>query len=104
MATDPKQVKEIFLGATEHPEEAGRAAMTQLVDFVKKHNVKAIFAESSVSQNAIRRISQDAGVKIGGELFSDAMGTDGQKENGYDLGTYDGMIRHNVNTIIEALK
>jgi hypothetical protein len=32
------------------------------------------------------------------------MGTDGQMENGYDLGTYEGMIRHNVNVIVEALK
>jgi len=85
-------------------EEANLAAMTQLVDFVKKHKLKAIFVESSVSPNAIRRISQDAGVKIGGELFSDAMGTPGQLENGYDLGTYDGMIRHNVNAMVEALK
>ncbi|HKX61142.1 MAG TPA: zinc ABC transporter substrate-binding protein, partial [Verrucomicrobiae bacterium] len=85
-------------------EEANLAAMTQLVDFVKKHKLKAIFVESSVSPNAIRRISQDAGVKIGGELFSDAMGTPGQLENGYDLGTYEGMIRHNVNAMVEALK
>jgi manganese/zinc/iron transport system substrate-binding protein len=43
-------------------------------------------------------------VKVGGELFSDAMGTPGQMENGYDLGTYEGMIKHNLTTIVEALK
>ena len=85
-------------------EEAALAAMTQMVDFVKKQQVKAIFIESSVPPNAIRRISQDAGVKIGGELFSDAMGTPGQMENGYDLGTYEGMIKHNLTTIVNALK
>lgn len=85
-------------------EEASLASMTQLVDFVKKHDVKAIFIESSVPPNAIKRISQDAGVKIGGELFSDAMGTPGQMENGYDLGTYEGMIKHNLTTIVNALK
>ena len=85
-------------------EEAALAAMTQMVDFVKKHQVKAIFIESSVPPNAIRRISQDARVKIGGELFSDAMGTPGQLENGYDLGTYEGMIKHNLTTIVNALK
>jgi manganese/zinc/iron transport system substrate-binding protein len=52
----------------------------------------------------LKRISQDAGVKIGGELFSDAMGTPGQMEHGYDLGTYEGMIKHNLNTIVEGLK
>jgi manganese/zinc/iron transport system substrate-binding protein len=68
------------------------------------HEIKAIFVESSVSPAAIERISQDAGVKIGGELFSDAMGTPGQIENGYDLGTYQGMIQHNLNTMVNALK
>ena len=85
-------------------EEASLAAMTQLVDFVKQQRVKALFVESSVSPVAIKRISQDAGVKVGGELFSDAMGTPGQIENGYDLGTYEGMIKHNLSTIVGALK
>ena len=85
-------------------EEASLASMTKLVDFVKQRRVKAIFVESSVSPAAIKRISQDAGAKIGGELFSDAMGTPGQIEHGYDLGTYEGMIKHNVHTVVEALK
>jgi manganese/zinc/iron transport system substrate-binding protein len=85
-------------------EEANMASMVKMVEFIKKNNVKAIFVESSVAQQAIRRISQDAGVKIGGELFSDAMGTPGQIEHGYDLGTYEGMIKHNLNTIVDALK
>ncbi|MBT8457546.1 MAG: manganese transporter, partial [Alphaproteobacteria bacterium] len=37
-------------------------------------------------------------VRIGGELFSDAMGADGTYE-----GTYLGMIDHNVTTIAAAL-
>jgi manganese/zinc/iron transport system substrate-binding protein len=84
--------------------EAGLADMAKMTDFIKKHQVKAIFVESSVPHNAIERISKDANVKIGGELFSDAMGTPGQIENGYDLGTYEGMIKHNLNTMVEALK
>jgi len=84
--------------------EAGIADIAKLVDFVKQHKVPAVFVESSVSHATIERISKDAGVKIGGELFSDAMGTPGQKEEGYDLGTYEGMIKHNLNTIINALK
>jgi manganese/zinc/iron transport system substrate-binding protein len=84
--------------------EAGVADMAKLVDFVKKHKVPAVFVESSVSHATIERISKDANAKIGGELFSDAMGTPGKIENGYDLGTYEGMIKHNMNTIINALK
>lgn len=65
--------------------------------------------ESSVSPGAINRISQDSGAVVGGELFSDAMGLTGEMETGpdgnsYDVGTWPGMMRHNVNTIVEALK
>ncbi len=84
--------------------EAGLQDMVKLVDFIKQNQVKAIFVESSVSPAAIQRISKDSGARIGGELFSDAMGTPGQMEHGYDLGTYEGMIKHNLTTIVEALK
>jgi len=84
--------------------EAGLADMARLVDFIRQRGVKAIFVESSVSPATIQRIAADARVRIGGELFSDAMGTPGQIEHGYDLGTYEGMIRHNLTTIVEALK
>ena len=84
--------------------EAGLADMAKMVDLIKQKKVKAIFVESSVPHNTIERISKDSGAKIGGELFSDAMGTPGQMEKGYDLGTYEGMIKHNINTIVDALK
>jgi len=84
--------------------ESSLADMSKMVEFIKKNDVKAIFIESSVPPNTIKRISEDAGVKIGGEIFSDAMGTPGRIENGYDLGTYEGMIKHNLNTIVNALK
>jgi manganese/zinc/iron transport system substrate-binding protein len=84
--------------------EAGVADMARMVDFLKEKKVPAVFVESSVSHATIERISTDAGVKIGGELFSDAMGAPGEIENGYDLGTYHGMIKHNLNTIVAALK
>lgn len=83
--------------------EAGLADVTRLVDFVKAKQVPAVFIESSVSPAAMRRIQKDSGAVIGGELFSDAMGTAGTLENGYDVGTYDGMIRHNLDTIVKAL-
>lgn len=84
--------------------EAGLADVAKLSDFIKEKGIKAVFVESSVPHNTIERISKDTGVKIGGELFSDAMGAAGQIENGYDLGTYEGMIKHNLTTIVEGLK
>ncbi len=89
--------------------EAGLADRVAMVDFVKKHEVKAIFVESSVNPAIIEGIAKEAGVKIGGELFSDAMGQPGRLEKGpdgeqYDIGTWSGMMKHNVNTIVEGLK
>jgi len=83
--------------------EASLADMVSLVDFVKAQNVGAIFVESSVNPAAIQRVSQDSGVEIGGELFSDAMGESGDIRDGLDVGTYEGMIRYNMRTIVEAL-
>jgi manganese/zinc/iron transport system substrate-binding protein len=84
--------------------ESSLADMAKMVEFIRQNKVGAVFVESSVAPNTIRRISEDAGVKVGGELFSDAMGTPGQMENGYDLGTYEGMIKHNLDVIVNALK
>jgi manganese/zinc/iron transport system substrate-binding protein len=75
-----------------------------MVDFLKQQEVKAIFVETSVNPAAINRVAQDAGVKIGGQLFSDAMGAPGEMRGGNDTGTYEGMVRHNMTTIVEALK
>jgi manganese/zinc/iron transport system substrate-binding protein len=84
--------------------EAALADMASLVDFIKKQNVKAIFVETSVNPAAIKRVAEDAGVKIGGELYSDAMGNPGEMRRGFDTGTYEGMVRYNITTIVEALK
>lgn len=84
--------------------ETSSADMVKLVEFIKQRGVKAIFVESSVPHKTIERVAKDAGVKVGGELFSDATGTPGAMENGYDLGTYEGMIKHNLNAVVEALK
>ncbi len=84
--------------------EAGLRDVEMLVDTIVNRGVKAIFVESSVprrSIEAVRAACEDRGhsVRIGGELFSDAMGAaDGP------AGEYPGMVRENVKTIVEALR
>ncbi|WP_248928211.1 metal ABC transporter solute-binding protein, Zn/Mn family [Paenibacillus hamazuiensis] len=84
--------------------EAGTKDVTELRDFLVANKIKAVFIESSVPRKAIDAVIQGAKEKghtitIGGELFSDAMGEEGTPE-----GTYVGMVRHNVDTIVKALK
>ena len=71
--------------------------------------MKTIFPESSVNPEAIKGVAEDTGVAVSEvHLFSDAMGVPGEIEtvNGesYDVGTYEGMIKHNMNTLVEGLK
>jgi manganese/zinc/iron transport system substrate-binding protein len=84
--------------------EYGSKDVSELRDFLVANKIKAVFMESSVPKKAINAVVEGAkkkghNVKIGGELFSDAMGEEGTPE-----GTYIGMVRHNVDTIVDALK
>jgi manganese/zinc/iron transport system substrate-binding protein len=83
--------------------EAGVADVNALVDFLVDRKIGAIFVESSVSDKNLKAVIEGAEkrgwtVKVGGELFSDAMGASGTYE-----GTYIGMIDHNATTITRAL-
>ena len=66
---------------------------------IKSQNVKSIFVETSVSDETLKDIAKEAGIKIGGNLYSDAMGPENTAGE-----TYIGMMRENVVTIVEALK
>ncbi|EIJ78592.1 periplasmic solute binding protein [Bacillus methanolicus PB1] len=84
--------------------EYGLSDVQKLVNTLVERNIKAVFVESSISERSINAVIQGAKkkghtVKIGGELYSDAMG-----EEGTDEGTYIGMYRHNIKTIVDALK
>jgi manganese/zinc/iron transport system substrate-binding protein len=88
--------------------EAGIQAINAAVDYIIAHKIPAIFVESSVSPKTIQRVQADCAargfaVKIGGELYSDAMGQPGEHP-GYEVHTYEGMVRYNVDTIVKALK
>lgn len=83
--------------------QAGTADVQALADFIAEKQIPAIFVESSVPQRNIEAVqaavqSRGFEVKIGGSLFSDAMGSEGTPE-----GTYIGMVRHNIDTIVGAL-
>lgn len=83
--------------------EAGTADVQHLADFIAQRKIRAIFVESSVSPRTIEAVqaavqARGFNVRIGGQLFSDAMGNPGTPE-----GTYIGMVRHNIDTIVRAL-
>lgn len=83
--------------------EAGVQDVRRLSQFIIDNKVKAVFIESSVPRRTIEALqeavlSKNHDVGIGGSLYSDALGNPGTIE-----GTYVGMFRANVKTIVEAL-
>lgn len=83
--------------------EAGTADVQALAAIIVERQIPAIFVESSVPPRYIEAVqaavkSKGFDVRVGGELFSDAMGNPGTPE-----GNYIGMVRHNINTIVNAL-
>ena len=85
-------------------EQATTKGIVDLSEMIIRRRVKAIFTESSVSPKAIHAVIENCHhknwqVEEGGRLFSDAMDARGTR-----AGTYIGMVRHNMNTIVDALK
>jgi len=77
--------------------------LEELVNFIIEQKIPAVFVETSVADKNVRALVEGAqaqghALRIGGSLFSDAMGQPGTYE-----GTYIGMIDHNVTTIARAL-
>jgi manganese/zinc/iron transport system substrate-binding protein len=83
--------------------DVGTADVTRLVDLIVERAVPVVFTEASIpSRNieAVQRAAQARGQKvaIGPELYSDTLG-----EHGTMAETYSGMVRSNIDMIIEAL-
>jgi manganese/zinc/iron transport system substrate-binding protein len=83
--------------------EASTADVQDLATFIVERRIPALFVETSVPVRTIEAVraavqAQGFDVRLGGELFSDAMGDPGSPQ-----GTYIGMIRHNIDTIVGSL-
>jgi manganese/zinc/iron transport system substrate-binding protein len=79
--------------------EAGLKAITDAVDLIRARHIRAIFPETSVPRAAIERVAKDSGAALGQELYSDALGSPDTP-----AGNYVGMIRSNIDNIVNSLK
>ncbi len=84
--------------------EATTADVERVAKLIADRGVRSVFVESSVPPQTIEAVlasarRQGATATVGGELFADAAGDDGTPE-----GTYEGMIRHNLDAIVEGLR
>ena len=69
-----------------------------LQDVIREHDVPAVFGETTVSEKLAQSLAMETGTELV-QLYSGALG-----EEGSGAETYLGMVRTNVERIVEALK
>lgn len=84
--------------------EAGLKRIEELVALIAERRIPAVFVESTISERNVTALIEGARrkgakVRLGGTLYSDAMGPAGTPE-----ATYVGMVRHNAKQISEGLR
>jgi ABC-type Zn uptake system ZnuABC Zn-binding protein ZnuA len=78
--------------------QASAGEVADLVDTIKREQVKAIFAESSVNPKLEQVVADQAGATIGKALWADTLGPEGS-----DGDTYLKMIASNTRAIADGL-
>lgn len=77
-------------------DEPSSRSVGELIALIRAQKVKAIFPESIENPKVLAEITRETGARMGGTLYADGLG-DGEAS------TYDGMYRHNLRTIVDAL-
>jgi len=76
--------------------EATPKYLAETISILKREKIRAIFPEQFANNKVLESMVRDTGVSIGGSLIADGAGTG-------KTATYEGMIRHNVATIVKSL-
>ena len=80
-------------------DEPSSKQIADLIAEIKKEKVKAVFFENTQNPKVISSITRETGATGGGDLYADGLGGEDT-----DAATYEAMMQHNVNTIVDALK
>lgn len=79
--------------------EPSAAGVARLIRQIRSENITAVFVENAGGQAVLERIAREAGVRVQGRLYADALsGPDGPAP------TYEAMMRHNVALMVAAMR
>ena len=81
-----------------HDVEPSAEHIAELVDVIRENGVPAVFGETTVSERLAQAVARETGAELV-QLYSGSLG-----EPGSSAETYLGMVRTNVERIVEALK
>lgn len=89
---------EAYIWAVNAEQQATPRQIAATIEFVEKHDVPAVFCESTVSDSAMQQVVEATGTRFGGTLYVDSLsGADGP------VPTYLDLIRHDADLIIAGL-
>ncbi len=71
--------------------------LEQAIKVIREKKISAVFPEQGVNAKYLKQLASETGVKVGGELVADGNGTGA-------LAGFEASLRHNVQTIVAALK
>jgi zinc/manganese transport system substrate-binding protein len=77
--------------------KASSQEIAESISKIKRHKIRAIFPEQGVNPKQLEEIIRETGVKAGAELVADGNGTG-------ELTTFEKAFRHNIESIVEALR
>jgi manganese/zinc/iron transport system substrate-binding protein len=97
-------LKSMPLKGVSTEEEVSIGRMDEVIAFLVKHKIKSVFVETATAPQIVKALIEPCRkdgqeVKIGGELYADALGS---ADSGAD--NYLGMFKANVDTIVSALQ
>ncbi|MEM7074650.1 MAG: zinc ABC transporter substrate-binding protein [Pseudomonadota bacterium] len=72
--------------------------LAALIDHLKAEGAAALFVENITNPELVKQISDETGIEIGGQLYSDAL-----SERGGPATSYLAMFRHNLGALLDAL-
>jgi zinc/manganese transport system substrate-binding protein len=79
--------------------EPSAAEVARLIRQIRAERITAVFVETLTNPATLERLAQEAGVRIGGRLYADALSApDGPAP------TYEAMFRHNIGLMVPAMR
>lgn len=91
-------VGNIFGSLTTEAADPSARHVRELVKAIQAEKVPAVFAENFGTSRLIHRVAEEAGVRLGPPLYTDALGPPGSPASSYEE-----LVRHNTLAIVEAL-
>jgi zinc/manganese transport system substrate-binding protein len=79
--------------------EASARGVARLIRQIKSERIKALFVENIADPRLIEQIARETGVRMSGELYSDAL-----SPKDAPAGSYVAMMRHNTALMVKSIQ